>query len=230
MAKALKVTVSGSYRTANKEIVDFENLSGLLPVVDEDLAAMHVQTRYVPTWLRNAVDKKGERIYTKRIEDVRQVFIDEIEKVNAGEFSYVGKDIKNLEYQELQDLATAKDLRRIPLPKELSGVSLREMRQMAYVDYSDKVLKKFIDHNEEGFNFSKLPPLIIDGDARRETSQKITNEEILDQEQKVMDVSSTPKSTLTIDDLKGIAKQKGISHHPNIGFDALYAKIYGGAS
>jgi hypothetical protein len=150
--------------------------------------------------------------------------------VSVEQFSYIGKDIKELDYAELHDLATAKDLRRIQLPKEQSGVSLREMRQMAYVEYSDKVLGNFINHNEEGFNFAKLAPLKIDGDARRDTSKKITNEEILDQEEKTMDISSTPKSTLTLDDLKGIAKQKNISYHNTIGFDALYAKLYGGAA
>lgn len=224
--KALQVTISGSYRTATKEIVDFEDVKGIIPHVGEDLAAMHVRGRYAVMWVKAAEDKKGEKLYTKRIEDMRQVFVDEIKEVDVEQFSFVGKDVRELDYIELQDLATAKDLRKVPLPKETSGASLREVRQVAYVEYAEKVHREFIDINDPEFNYAKLPKLKIDGEARREASKKFTNEEIIEQEQ---DTTSTQgvKSDLTLEDLKEMADKKGIKYHPATGFEKMYVKIFG---
>lgn len=226
--KALKVTVSGSYRTANKEVVDFENVTGVIPAVDEELAEMHVRSRYALTWVKNAVDEKKEKLYKPRIARMRQVFVDDIEEVQA-DFSFVNKDIKEMSYEELQDLATLKDLRRIPLPKESSGISLREMREIAYLQYAKEILRKDYGDKDQDFDYANEPPLIVEGGARKDKSKKITNEEMIEQEQQNSSLSA-PKNTLTLDDLKGIAKQKGISHSNNIGFDALYAKLYGEAA
>lgn len=244
MAKLLEVTISGSYK-GTKETFDFDNVKGIIPVVAEDLATMHVQGRYAAPWIKAAKKKDGSPMYPERIEHMRQVFVDSIKEIEADELSYIGKDIKEMSYEELQDLATAKDLRRIPLPKELSGASIREMRQQAYWEYGAQVLgmddnqklnekrpiavERRINPMTEGYNFAKLPPMIVsDGVARRDMTQKVTNEDMIEIEQNAKKLSETPKSQLTLDDLKGIAKQKSIAHSPNIGFDALYAKIFGG--
>ena len=231
--KALKITISGSYRTATKDIVDFEDVSGVIPFVDEDLAAMHVRGRYAVLWVK-AEMKGDEKMYPKRVEDMRQVFIDNIEEIQIDQFSYIGKNIKELSYKELQDLATAKDLRRIQLPKELSGMSLREMRETAYLQYSEHVLKIEIEHNSEDpegnsmIDYAKLPPLHVDGEgARRDEMVKLNNDDIIEQEQ----VSTkTEDSALSLEDLKEIATSKNLKFHPNIGFDALHAKVYGNAA
>lgn len=236
--KALEVTVSGSYKTANGDIVDFEDVKGVIPEVDEEHAKMHVRSRYASEWVRNAKDKNGDKLFKSRIDMMRQVFVDDMKPVK-GDFSYVGKNIKEMSYEELQDLATAKDLRTIPLPKHISGVDLREMRTKAYLDYSDKVLGRKIDVNnplpehssqmngKDTFDFAKLPKLVVDGDARVDTSKKVTNEEIISQEQKQMPVNETPKSNLTLEELKQIADNKGISYHWNVGFEKLYAELFG---
>lgn len=240
--KALKVTVSGSYKTANGDIIDFEDVSGVIPHVEEEHAKMHVRRRYASEWVREATDDKDKKTYPQRIDHMRQVFIDDMEEVEH-DFSFIGKDIKKLSYEELQDLATAKDLRTIPLPKKISGVDIREMRTKAYLEYSSKVVGVFIDVNvpeaehasKQGdrlvFDFAKLPPLTVEsGEARIDTSKKMTNEEILAAEQKAMDIHDTPKDKLTLDDLKAIAKEKGIKHHHMLGFDKLYALLYGSGS
>jgi len=226
--KALKVTISGSYKTAQGDIIDFEDVSGVIPFVDEDHAFMHIKSRHAASWIKSMLKENGEKMYGERIEKIRQVFMDDIEEVKA-DFSYVGKDIKQMSYDELQDLATAKDLRYIPLPKFVSGFSLRETRVRAYVAYSDKILDKIVDENEEGFNFASLPALIVDGDVRMELSGKITNDEVLDQVAKEVDISGKTKS-LSLDELKNIADKKGIKYHWNIGHDKLYNMLYGGAS
>jgi len=247
--KMLKVTISGSYRTASKEIVDFEGVTGLIPFVDEEHAKFHVRSRYALPWVKSAVyttgEKKGEKIYKERIEDMRQVFIDTIEEVE-GIPSYIGKNIKELTFEEYQDLATAKDLRRIPLPKEISGVDLREMRSMAYMDYASTVLgmddspkldekrplpvEQRINPGIAGYNFAKLPDIVLEGGVRVDTRKKVTNEELLELEANTTNLTEKPGSNLTLEDLKTLAKQKNIPFHPNIKFDALYEKLYGQAA
>lgn len=237
---ALKVTVSGSYKTSNGEIVDFEDVSGIIPLVDEEHAKMHVRRRYASEWVGAALDDADKKLYPKRIDRMRQCWIDDLEET-VHEFSYVGKDIKKMTYEELQDLATAKDLRTIPLPKKISGVDIREMRQKAYLEYSAKVLQNPIDEkkplpehaSKSGdrlmFDFAKLPPLeVSDGEARVETAQKITNEEILDQEMKPQTLGSKHKDQFTLEQLKDLAKKKNVKHHWNIGFDRLYDMLFDG--
>lgn len=237
--KALEVTVSGSYKTANGDVIDFEDVKGIIPYVDEELAKMHVRRRYASEWVREAKDATDKKTYPNRIDRMRQVFVDDIQETNY-DFSYLGKDIKKMSYEELQDLATVKDLRTVPLPKKTSGVDIREMREKVYLEYSAKVLKKIIDTkypepaysskqgNRVVFDFAKLPPLVVESpEARLETSKKMTNEEILDIEMKSRDLNSTPKDDLTLDDLKGIANQKGIEYHHKIGFDKLYNLLLG---
>jgi len=226
--KALKLTISGSYRNAKREAIDFENVTGLVPVVDHDIAIYHMQSRYAMRWIKAAKNAEGERLYPERIEDMRQTFTDSIEEVEA-DFSFIGKNIKDMDAAEIQDLATFKDLRTIPLPQEASGVSLRELRVAAYAAYSDAFHGTSLmkEKDQEGFNYASLPALSVAGASRRDPTIKLTNDEVLEQEQKKMDVASTPKSNMTIDDLRKMAKQKNISFSANTGFDDLYAKIYG---
>lgn len=227
--KALKITISGSYRNSKREAVDFENVTGVIPLVEHDLAAMHVRGRYAHPWVKKATYKDGNKLYPERIEDMRQIFIDSIEEVDAN-LSFLGKDIKTMTAEELQDLATYKDLRTIPLPKEISGSDLRDMRVQAYAAYSDAfngtTLMK--EKDQEGFNFASLPALVVGGAPRRDPTIKLTNDEIIELEQKKMDIGSTPKSNMTIDDLRKLARNKNIPFTNSMGFDDLYSKIYGG--
>ena len=232
---AYRVVASGSYRTASGDIIDFEDVEGFIPANTEEVAIMHVRGRHIVDWIKAAVKEgtKDERRYPQRIDSIRQVFVDEIEEV-SHDFSYIGKDIKKMSYEELQDLAAAKDLRRIPLPKELSGTSLREARERAYLDYSEYVLRDPVEPNDkdvEGHdvvNYAKLEPLEVDGEMRADKTLKISNEEMIEQEQ-ASKSTDAPKTDLTIKDLREMADKKGITYHPNIGFDKLYAKLYGSA-
>ena len=227
MDKMLEFTISGSYKTAQKDIIDFENVKGTVPFQDEDIATMHVRSRYVSRWIKEAKDKNGNPLYPERIQRVRECHIDDI-KENTGTLSFVGKNIKELSFEELQDLALAKDLRRVPLYK---ASDLRNTRVMAYVNYVEKVLKgEPVEYQKEDFNFAKLPPIMLEGEARRDAEIRMTNEEIIDQEQKALAGSHIPESKLSLDDLKGIAKSKNIPFHPSIGYDTLYQKLYGAAA
>jgi len=228
--KALKLTISGSYRNAKHEAIDFENVTGIVPVVEHDLAVYHMQSRYALRWIKAALTSDGDKMYPERVDDMRQTFTDNFEEVDVT-LSFLGKNIKDMTADELQDLAAYKDLRTIPLPQEVSGVSLRELRVAAYAAYSDAFNGTSLmkEKDQEGFNYATLPALVIAGEARRDPTVKLTNEEVLELEQKRMDVSSTPKSNMTIDDLRKVAKQKNIQVSANMGFDDLYTKIYGGS-
>lgn len=225
--KALKALISGSYKTTQGDIIDFEDVTGVIPLVDDEHAFMHIKSRYAATWVKDALTSTDKKVYPERIEKVREVFLDDTDEVEAN-FSYVGKDIKKMDYDELQDLATAKDLRYIPLPKRISGFSLREARMRAYICYSEKVLDKIIDQNEEGFNFAKLPELVVDAGARVEASKTVTNDEVIDNEMQHHVNNKRPEADLSLDELKRIADDKGIRYHWNVGRDKLYAALYGG--
>ncbi len=211
--KALNIKISGSYRKAKREIVDFDGLSGTIPFCDTDVALMHIRSRYAPMWIMN--DKR----FKDRLSSIREVHLDEMTETDSN-FSYIGKDIKEMSHEELQDLATVFDLRRVPLYKKSS---LRETRVWAYVSYAEHVNGEHIDNKAEDFNFADLPPLIVLEGGRREESGKISNEDVIQAEQ---ESTSTPKQTMSLSDLKQIADQRGIKYSPNIGYDKLYERLY----
>lgn len=239
MTKLLKVTISGAYINSKRELVDYDGVTGLIPVVDEDLAKMHVRGRYAPMWIKAAVNEKtGEPKYPERIDQVQLVYVDKIETVDVKEdLSYVGKDVKEMTYEELQDLATAFDLRRVPLHK---AMSLREMRAIAYVEYASKVMgRNDLDLNDEAFNYGDLPELIVGGGKRRDATKKVSNEEIIDAEQQSASTEG-PQTTLTLEDLEQLARDKKINVPPSVRGDDekkraarhkwLYKELYGSAA
>ncbi len=190
---------------------------------------MHVRGRFAEKWVRDAVNPDGTKKYPERIHKMRQVFIDDV-KLTEGTLSYVGKDIKELSVDEMQDLAVAKDLRFIPLPS--SGISKRDMLIRTYVAYAEKVLLKKIKYQEDGFNFSKLPSIILDAKFRKEISQKLSNEEILEREQAptktALGGKDDPKARFTMDELRQVAEQKNIEVLDGTTFDELYSQLFSG--
>lgn len=213
--KLLEATISGTYRTADRKVVPFKNIKITLPFCDHDVAQMHLKGRYASLAISN-----DER-FKERVNSIREVFVDELVEVEGDALSYVGKDICQMTFEELQDLATAKDLRLIPNTR--SG-RIQEARNRAYAAYSTHVLGKVLDHRAEGFDATKLKAIIVDSKPRRELSRRLTNEEVISQEQAN---TTMGKSQLTLDDLKDLMKEKGIPFHPNIGYDAAYKKLYG---
>lgn len=202
-----KVKISGSYRTKNKEVVDYE-IEGIVPDCDRDVLESVTKTRYAKMWLMNS-KKYKDRVYDKI---VRETYIDSVEKVE-GTPSFVGKNLKELTFEEMQDLATAKGIREIPLYK--SG-SLRSAQIKCYRAFASKILGKEISMDA---NYDELEDYIIDdGKTERKVIMPMTNDEYLDREEKRM--------AMSLDELKKLADAKEIKYHPNIGFDKLYAKVY----
>lgn len=228
--KFLEFTISGSYYNSKKETVDFDGVKGRIPFCDEEngVGSMHVRGRYAAKWIRETLDANGEKKYPDRINKLRQVFVDEVVEV-PGTYSFVGKDIKTLTVDEMQELAVAKDLRFIPVPD--AGYDLRDMRVRTYVSYSEKVLRQKVEYQKEEFNFAELPSIILDGKPRREEGQKISNEEIIQQEQNAtkpvpMGEKDDPRNRFTLRELKELADSKNIQYTEGVEFEELYTQLF----
>ena len=232
--RMLKVTISGSYYNSKKEKVDYDKVTGVIPWCDEDQATMHVQGRYVRKWIKDAVDADGKPKYTERFDKLHQTFIDKIEET-SGTLSFVGKDIKELSPDELQDLATAKDIRTIPLPN--SGHSSRAMLEKAYEGYSKVVLKRKLKPapHEAGFSFAKLPSIILTAEGRVDTARKITNDEVIEAAMRGSKVSygesgSKPEERFSLEELQTLAEEAGVDYDGNTTHAQLYKAVFGSAA
>ena len=76
MSNTIKVTISGSYRSANRQIESFDGVSGLMPNLSEEKATQMAIKRYAKIWVAKETNKDGEPKY-KHISNIRQVFVDE---------------------------------------------------------------------------------------------------------------------------------------------------------
>lgn len=248
-SNTLKVTISGSFKASDNEIESFDGVVGIIPRLNTEppegerlsKAEQMVIRRYALVWVQKA-RKKGldgkelpEEGKYKRVQRIRQVFIDSIddnEPENDGVLSYVGKNIMEMNFEEIQDLASANDLSGVPLYKV---GSLQQARRVAWSEYARKVLKAVGEEyiwTNQSFNPSKHEPIIADGVIRLASDHVATIEESLDRENLVMqgkakqNVTDPTRSKLTLDQLKAIADERKIGYHKSIGYDALYKKIY----
>lgn len=223
--KMLKVTVSGDYRTATGEVVDYDNVVGIIPKCPEEWILSHVKNRFIGEWI-----KKDEK-YKKRFHSARTVYIDKVETVE-GEPSCIGKDIKELNWDELQELAVMKNLFTIPLKHT---VDLRTARDTAYFEFNEKILgRKLKDRHGKmkdanglftvDYIFAELPAMIIDGISAADIPQKKSNSQVLD-EAADRDIEEDGND-FTMEELVALAKQRGITHHPKIGYKKLYEKLF----
>lgn len=215
----LEVTISGTYHTGKPgEYEDYSNVKIIIPNCAEEVVKNHVRRRYAKDAVQAEV---RDNPHKGRVDKIRTMYIDGIDKVQ-GELTFVGKDIREMTRVELQDLATAKDLR--DLPDGDSVRDLRVMRNFAYASYSTHVLKKKRNAMKESIDISKEPPIVVkDAGVQRDATKKINPEEFIQRTQDRM----SHESTLTMTDLKRIADSKDIEYHPDTGFDQLYKLVYG---
>lgn len=263
-SKTLKVTISGSYVSANRDIESFDNVTGIIPRLDEDKANQMVIRRYAKIWVTQARKPDGDKMY-KTLQRVRQVFIDSIDdndgmivvkdqetgvdvEVDASklELSYVGKNVMDMSFEELQDFAAANDLAGVPLYK-MGGLS--HARRVAFSEYAIKVLEleeylpsdkdekqNIYDYRVIGFSPTRFEPIIADAQIRRSGGVSANIEETIDRELLAAQAAKGKKqeqsaakagSKLTMEQLKAIATQRNINFHKGISYDALFGKIYG---
>ena len=254
-SKTLKVVISGSFKATDGEIESYDKVTAIIPRLSTEpaegerlsKAEQMIIKRYAPIWIART-QKKGpdgkeldENKY-KRVQKVRQVFIDSIDDNDDqpdAVLSYVGKNIMEMNFEELQDLAAAKDLSAVPLYKVNS---LQHARRVAWSEYAVKVLGlagEEYQWKNSTFNPSKHEPITADGTIRLHGEKAMSIEAGIDMEllkakqgkdKPSANVTDPSRSRLTLDQLRAIADDKKISYNKAIGFDALYKKIYGAAA
>jgi len=244
----LRATISGSYKASDGDIESFDDVVGILPGLDDEKARQQIRKRYARIWVSKAMKKDGEEKKYKTVMKIRTVHIDDVdeaEDLQGKVLSYVGKDIMQMNAEELQDLAAAKDLTAIPLYKQ---GDLAHARRVAFAEYAAKILgwtehvinpktgkseEMPISWQREGFNPKNYEPILADEAIRRSDEHVADIEETLDRENlndlaKRGKAPSTPKEgrRLSMDQLKAIAKEKGITFNGNISYEKLYSRIY----
>ena len=240
MSKTLKVTCSGSFKASDGDIESFDNVIGFIPAIDEDKATQMVIRRYAMIWIAQArkMDngKPTDEAKYKRVTKVRQVFIDSIEENDENPdavLSYVGKNVMDMNFEELQDFAAANDLSAIPLYK---SASLQHARRVAWSEAARKILgwvgPEFM-WTDQHFKPNQHEPIIADAQIRRTGGHVADIEETIDREALAVSgkakatVSDPTQSRLSLDQLRAIADEKKVQYHKSIGYEQLYQKIYG---
>lgn len=133
----IKLTVSGSFRTSpgtDKNRHDFFNVTGLIPDCSEEYHIPFAQ-RMFPIWKQSKDNKKINEV---PFSGLIKVYVDAAEEGVSGKPSCIGKNIKEMTWEELQDLACYLNLREIPLYRQ---GSLRAAQEKAYEMYKAKVEK-----------------------------------------------------------------------------------------
>lgn len=258
MSKTLKATISGSFVATDKEIESFDRVTGIIPCLDTEhhngeklsKAEQMLIRRYARVWIEKARKKEKDGSLTeepkyKRVKRVREVQVDSVDENDDAPndvLPYVGKDIMDMDWEDIQDFAAANDLSAVPLYRV---GSLFHQRKVAWSEAARKILgnvgPEFMWTNEH-FNPSKFEPIVADDQIRRAGGHVASIEETIDREalalkqktkaetdaiRKVPVDATASDSKLTIDQLKAIADDKKIKYSATIGWKQLYDKIYG---
>lgn len=233
--KTLKIICSGSFKASDGDIESFDNVVGIIPAVDEDKARQMVNKRYAQIWIGQA-KKKVNGVETdegkyKRVTKVRTVDIDSIED-NDDVLDYIGMNVLEMNWEQLQDFATANDLSAVPLFKT---ASLHHARKVAWSEAARKIMgwvgPEFM-WTDQTFRPAAHEPIIADGVIRRAGGHVADIEETIDREALALQgkakasVTDTSKSQLTLPQLKAIADEKKVTYHATIGWQQLFDKIY----
>lgn len=125
-------TVEGIYETDKGNGKDYTPFSFVIRLSRfyEDGAGSHILRRFLPILIRKQKNKP-------LLSGIRSWLITDVKKV-SDEFPLEGKDISEMDEQEIQELACMYDLFEIPLP---NTVSISELRNKAMIAYMKKVLK-----------------------------------------------------------------------------------------
>ena len=125
-------TVEGIYEIDKGSGVDLKNFEFKIKLArfTDKGAGTHILRRFLPILIR---EQKNGALFSK----IRHWLITDVKKV-SDDFPLGGKEIAEMNEQEIQELACMYDLYEIPLPATTSITELREKAQIAYMK---KVLK-----------------------------------------------------------------------------------------
>jgi hypothetical protein len=194
--KGYKAVISGSYLGHDDIRYDYSGVEGYVPPCEEDAARAAIVSRYAQMW----VTGNG-----KSIKSIRNVFIDLLEEAEH-DFSLIGKDVRNLTYEELQDLAVLKGLRGIPLYKKQS---LRESILIAYGLYAKNVMNIDVDVKSASFELNKAEKAIVTAKPENHIYPPKDGEPYHE-----------------LEDLIEIAKSRGIKIKKPVSKDELYKRLF----
>lgn len=130
-----KLKISGYYN-ASKDRKNYTSKDVVCPECDKDVLLGNVINRVVPVVFSD---------YTER----GKCYIDKVEKDDKLKPSYEGKNIKELEEEDIQQLAITYGLTEVPLYHQ---ESLFDSRRKAYRAYCNKVKDMNLDVD---FNFAE---------------------------------------------------------------------------
>lgn len=165
-------TVEGVYETdkgSGKDYTPF-NFKIKLPRFEkqEKGACTHILRRFLPILIKNMKNKP-------LLSGIRHWVITDIQKVN-DDFPLEGKEIKDLNEYELQELACMYDLFEIPLPSTIAISELREIAQKAYMKKVLQIPMEKIE-DQEKLSFFKRQP---DGSLKFDLGDEVLKVEIVD--------------------------------------------------
>lgn len=216
--KAWKITLSGTYVDGSKETKDYQNLEGYLPLVPEDQILFWVSNRFAMMWI--ATDKEQ---YAGRVTRIRETYVDNAEQVDIDpqEFGFVGKDIKDMDYEDLQYLAACKGL--VSIPHYKSG-GIRSQREVAYKEYHQEVLK---DELLDDWQYAKAPELVV-----MDANVRIFRRKAVDPETALLmkEPHEYADSDMGLEDLKKVADAMGLKYKGNASKKTLLGMITGKAA
>ena len=132
----LNVTVEGIYETdigsGQKKYTNFNYTFKTSRTTEKGLRT-HVMRRFIPYLIANDKNKKNA-VFSR----LKSFVITDIQKIEDTKDCIIGKEIKNLNEWQIQDLAATLDLYEVPL---FGSCSITEMRDKAILAYMKKVLK-----------------------------------------------------------------------------------------
>lgn len=145
-----KVKISGYYKTNDNKKVDYNNETVIIPDCREEAIQAMVINRVV-----DRAFSQAKQPYLAR----GKCYIDNYVKDDKMKPSYEGKNLKELSWDELEDLAIAYDLEEVPL---FRSTSLREARVKAYRAYCNVVKGANLSSD---FDFANAADIVL-GDVK----------------------------------------------------------------
>lgn len=148
----LEVYVSGAFRN-NGEMVDFTDVKLVMPECEEEMIKSNAINR--------CFARQGEKVFKKRIDSIHSLYVDKVKSNDKAIPTCAGKQIKELDWDELQDFAIMYNLRGVPL---FRATDLRTARIKAAREYAEKILGEKHE-KEENYNWAiatenKVPEIV----------------------------------------------------------------------
>ena len=147
----LKLKISGYYK-AGKDKKNYNGVDVVIPNCDKEVILGNVINRVVPVIFAD---------YTER----GKCHVDKVTKDDKMKPSYDGKEIKELEEEDIQQLAIAYGLSEVPLYHQ---ESLFDSRRKAYRAYCNKVKGMNLDVD---FDFENAEDFTL-GNKRKEKAEE----------------------------------------------------------